>query len=91
MLEFLLNKVTYLQPTQIKKKAQTQVFSSEFCEIFQNTFLESSLRTTVFENNLTAFVILSGNFSDKILSTVAFARSKTIIATPEKIVNSFQS
>ena len=34
----------------IKKETLAQVISSEFCEIFKNTFFTEHLRATAFEN-----------------------------------------
>ena len=44
MLEPLFNKVASL--LFYYKETQTQVFSSEICEIFKNTYFEEHLRTT---------------------------------------------
>ena len=49
LLECVFNKVAGIQcqsVTLIKKETSAQVFSSEFCEIFKNTFLIKQLRAT---------------------------------------------
>ena len=43
MPESLFNKVAGVK----KKKTLTQVFSSEFCEVFKNIYFTEHLRTTV--------------------------------------------
>ena len=38
MIESLLTKLQGLRPATLLKKTPRQVFSSEYCEIFRNTF-----------------------------------------------------
>ena len=48
--ESLFYKVAGLRPANLlKKETLVQVFSCEFCEIFQNTFFTGHLWTTAFE------------------------------------------
>ena len=50
MLECLFNNVAGLRPATLKKKeTPTQVLSSEFCEIFKNTYFEEYMRTAASE------------------------------------------
>ena len=37
MLESLVNKIVKLQPATLLKRVPTQVFSCEFCEVFNST------------------------------------------------------
>ena len=39
-----------LRPATLLKKTPTQVFSSEYCEILKNTYLEKQLRTSPSES-----------------------------------------
>ena len=45
MLEFLLNKVAGMKSSALLKRAQSQVFYCEFCEIFKNNYSVESMQT----------------------------------------------
>ena len=44
MLEYLSNNVAGLKAGNLLKRDPTQVFSSEYCEIFENIFFIEHLR-----------------------------------------------
>ena len=50
VLEPLFNKVADPQACNFKKENPTQVFSSEYCEIFKNTYFEKQLQTAASVN-----------------------------------------